>query len=219
MQPVSRETLRPLLPAAADPEQLQALHDLLATTAVEQGLIGPRETDRLWDRHIANSAWVVLPAPGLVPHHASVADIGSGAGLPGLVWAVIRPDLRISLVEPLLRRATFLQQAVVALGLTDRVSVIRDRAEKLQGQRCWDIVTARAVAPLDRLLGWTYPLVGPQGALLALKGASAVEELERSQQVLRTLQAGAPQLVVCGEMYTASPTRVIVVPRRSPQKG
>lgn len=219
MQSVSRETLLPLLPADADPGQLQELHDILATDAVEQGLIGPREAHRLWERHIANSAWVVLPAPGLVPLGARVADIGSGAGLPGLVWAVVRPDLNVTLVEPLLRRSRFLHSTVSRLDLASRVTVLRDRAENLSTRDSWDIVTARAVAPLDRLLGWTFPLVGPGGSLLALKGESAETEIESAERVLQRLKAGRPRVVPCGDSYTTTPTRVIVVPRRSSEKG
>lgn len=219
MPPVSRETLLSLLPDAADPQQLQELHDILATVAVERGLIGPRETPRLWERHIANSAWVVLPSPGLVPLDARVADIGSGAGLPGLVWAVVRPDLDITLVEPLLRRSVFLQEAADRLELSDRVSVLRSRAEALHGRMTWDFVTARAVAPLDRLVGWTLPLLTPDGALLALKGDSAEDEIERAERTLERLQSGPARIVDCGGADAPDATRVIVVPRRSSQRG
>lgn len=219
MPPVSRETFLSLLPSEADPALMVALHDILATDAVEQGLIGPRETPRLWDRHIANSGLVVVPGPGLVPQHSRVADVGSGAGLPGLVWAVARPDLSLTLIEPLLRRATFLEETVRRLGLTSRVGVVRGRAENLRGRYDWDFVTARAVAPLERLLGWTLPLVHDRGALLALKGVSAEDEMQRARRVLRQLGAGEPAIRVCGEEYTSAPTRVIVVPRRPSQKG
>src|SRR6476659_4017536 len=104
MPGVSRETVGSLLPDGANLDQLEAYHDLLAGAGVTQGLIGPRAASRLWDRHLGNSAWVVLPSPGLVPVGSSVADVGSGAGLPGIVWAIVRPDLNITLIEPLLRR-------------------------------------------------------------------------------------------------------------------
>ncbi len=212
MPGVSRETLEPLLSPAADIDQLQAYHDLLATDGVALGLIGPREAGRLWDRHLGNSASVVVPEPGLVPIGAAVADVGSGAGLPGLVWAIVRPDLRLTLIEPLLRRSTFLDRAVDELGLSGRVEVVRDRAENLAGKRSWDVVTARAVAPLSRLLAWTVPLVAPGGVLLALKGSSAELELEEAQPVLRRLGVPPGQVAVV-EVGTASPTRVVAVRR------
>ena len=121
--PPSPEVVEAVFPGAAD---LAARYvDLLATTGVEWGLIGPRETDRLWERHVFNSAALA----DLVPADVSVVDVGSGAGLPGIPLAIRRPDLRITLLEPLLRRATFLVQAVESLELTDRVEVVRARAE------------------------------------------------------------------------------------------
>src|SRR4051812_22656987 len=135
--------------------------ELLATEGVVRGLIGPREAPRLWDRHLVNCA---LLAP-LLPSQATVCDIGSGAGLPGLVLAIARPDLEVTLVEPLLRRTTFLDEVVAALGLA-QVTVVRGRAEALHGVAQFDVVTSRAVAPLDRLLGWSMPLVAANGALL-----------------------------------------------------
>jgi len=218
MVAVSRETLLHLLPAGVDPGQLLAYHDLLAGDGVEQGLIGPREAARLWDRHLANSAWVVLPAPGLVPIAASVADVGSGAGLPGLVWAIVRPDLQVTLIESLLRRAVFLENAVEMLGLQDRVVVLRDRAENLAGNHSWDVVTARAVAPLDRLLGWTVPLLRPDGVLLALKGDSAEREIAGAAAVVRRLGVGSPQILTCGVPEVPA-TRVVVVHRAPGQQG
>ena len=133
--------------------------DLLASEGVVRGLIGPREVPRLWDRHILNSA-VVLPR---VPHGATVADVGTGAGLPGLVWAIARPDLIVTLIEPLLRRTTFLDEAVITLGLNN-VTVQRARAEDVK--HTYDVVTARAVAPLDKLGRWCLPLVREGGVLL-----------------------------------------------------
>src|SRR5829696_7297358 len=121
--------------------------DILATTGVEWGLIGPREAERLWDRHILNSAAL----SGLIAANSTVADVGSGAGLPGIPLALLRPDLRMTLVEPLLRRSTFLVEAVDELQLT-QVAVVRARAEEYTGR--YDIVVARALAPLDRLIGW-----------------------------------------------------------------
>ncbi len=134
-----------------------------------RGLLGPREADRLWERHLVNSAAAAaaLPTAG-----GLLADVGSGAGLPGIPLAILRPDLTVRLVEPLLRRATFLTEVVAALGLAN-VEVVRARAEDLHGAWTAATVTARAVAPLDRLAGWCLPLVAPGGSLLALKGDRA----------------------------------------------
>lgn len=215
---VSRETIESLLSSSSDIERLRAYHDILATEAVTLGLLGPREANRIWDRHIGNSLWVVLPPPHLVPIGASVADVGSGAGLPGLAWAIARPDLTVTLIEPLLRRAEFLHRSVSVLGLADRVAVVRDRAENLRGQ-CWDIVTARAVAPLDRLLEWTLPLVSPNGCLVALKGTSVNEELEAARSTLRRHRAGEVLVVEGGGRIGGSATRAVVVPRSRHARG
>lgn len=167
----------------------------LATTGVEWGLIGPREVPRLWERHLINCA---LPLP-LVPQGASVVDVGSGAGLPGLVWAVARPDLQVTLVEPLLRRATWLEQVAADLELS--VRVVRARAEDVPKQAPdavgAAVVTARAVAPLGKLARWTVPLVAPDGVVLAMKGSSAPEELARDERVLRKLKVRG-EVVQCG---------------------
>lgn len=219
MSAVSRETLLPFLPHDADPGLLDRYADILATDGVTQGLIGPREAPRLWERHLLNCALVVVPSPGLVPAGSLVADVGSGAGLPGLVWALVRPDLRVVLIEPLLRRATFLERAVDDLGLTGRVVVARDRAEQLSGTLAVDVVTARAVAPLDRLARWTLPLVRPGGALLALKGRSAAEEIARTGSALGELGAEPAELVTVGAGVVPEPTRVVIVRRRRQHQG
>jgi len=163
------------LPAWCEPRRavLEEYANALATAGVERGLVGPREAPRIWERHILNCAIVAEPG-GLVGPDATVLDVGSGAGLPGMVWAIVRPDLCVVLLEPLLRRATFLSETVAALGLTS-VSVVRDRAESYRGTA--EVVTARAVAPMDRLVRWCLPLVEPGGSLLALKGASVHAEL------------------------------------------
>lgn len=151
---------------------------ILAGRGVEWGLIGPRETERLWPRHVLNS----LAVSGFVPDGSAVVDVGSGAGLPGIPLALARPDLKITLLEPLERRAKFLQLAVDELGLNDRVRVVRGRAEEHKGR--YDVVTCRAVAPLDRLLGWTAHLFQPGGRLVALKGQSAAAEVDALDRVL-----------------------------------
>lgn len=167
--------------------------ELLATDGVVRGLIGPREAPRLWDRHLLNSA-VLHEA---IPADATVCDIGSGAGLPGVVVAIARPDVRMTLVEPLLRRTTFLDEVVAALGLRD-VEVVRGRADDLHGKRRFDVVTSRAVAPLDRLLRWSMPLVAPNGALVAMKGQSVVDEIEAARPVLKKLRAAEPEVSQVG---------------------
>jgi 16S rRNA (guanine527-N7)-methyltransferase len=167
--------------------------ELLATEGVVRGLIGPREAPRLWDRHLVNCALLA----DLIPGEATVCDIGSGAGLPGLVLAIARPDLRVTLVEPLLRRTTFLEEVAEELGL-DGVEVVRARAEALHGERRFDVVTSRAVAPLDRLLGWSMPLVAPTGALVAMKGSSVTEEIETARAALTTWGCAEPEVHVLG---------------------
>jgi 16S rRNA (guanine527-N7)-methyltransferase len=164
--------------------------DLLATDGVERGLIGPREAPRLWDRHILNC----LAVASVVPDDATVADLGSGAGLPGLVLAIGRPDLAVTLVEPLQRRVTFLDEVVDVLGL-DKVRVMRGRAEELHGREKFEVVTARALAPLDRLLGWAMPLVASSGVLLAMKGSSAADEVAAAAKPLRTFRCAPPELI------------------------
>ncbi len=183
--------------------------DLLATEGVVRGLIGPREAARLWDRHLLNSA--VLGE--VVAEGATVADVGSGAGLPGLALAIARPDLRVTLVEPLLRRTRFLDEAVEELALGDRVEVLRGRAEDLHGGRTFDVVTARAVAPLERLVRWCLPLAGPDGELVAMKGASAVVEVEESWSALRALGCARPVVVELGSGVLTEPTWVVRVAR------
>jgi 16S rRNA (guanine527-N7)-methyltransferase len=191
----------------------EAYAALLADAGVVRGLIGPREAPRLWERHLLNCA--VLAE--LIPDGADVADIGSGAGLPGLVLAVVRPDLRLTLVEPLLRRTTFLEEAVDRLGL-DNVQVVRARAEELHGKREFSVVTSRAVAPLDRLLDWSMPLVRQGGCLLAMKGSSAAEEIGSASTHLRRHGAGAVEVLTCGAGVVDPPTSVVRVEASRPSR-
>ena len=187
--------------------------ELLATEGVVRGLIGPREAPRLWDRHVLNSA--VLGE--VIPHGASVCDIGTGAGLPGLVVAIARPDVRITLVEPLLRRTTFLDEVVAELGL-DHVTVVRGRAEDLHGRATFDVVTSRAVAPLERLLGWSMPLVAPTGALVAMKGHSVRDEIAAADTFLDTWACGVPEVLEVGTGLVDPPTTVVRVPWADPAR-
>ncbi len=192
-------------------ESLTRYAGLLATAGVERGLIGPREVPRLWDRHVLNCA-VAVP---LVPESADVIDVGSGAGLPGIVWAIVRSDITVTCLEPLQRRATFLEEVVAELGLTGRVQVVRARAEDIVRGRGpvtslrARVVTARAVAPMERLAGWTVPLVQPGGELLALKGRSAAEEVEASRSVLERLGIVSVEIVECGEGVVDPVTTVV----------
>ncbi|WP_375424434.1 16S rRNA (guanine(527)-N(7))-methyltransferase RsmG [uncultured Friedmanniella sp.] len=152
-------------------ESISLYVDILAGKGIEWGLIGPREGDRIWDRHIFNSVAI----SDLLSQGATVVDVGSGAGLPGLPLAILRPDLRVTLLEPLLRRATFLAETVSELGLDDSVAVVRARAE--DHRQRYDAVVSRALAPLDRLLTWCGPLRRRDGIIVALKGRTAADEL------------------------------------------
>src|SRR5215207_8986329 len=152
--------------------------DILATKGVAYGLLGPKEASRVWERHILNSAAL----GGLIESEATMIDVGSGAGLPGIPLALLRPDLRVTLLEPLLRRSTFLVEVVNELQLTARVAVVRARAEDYAER--YDIVVARALAPLDRLIGWCDPLRRSGGVILALKGRNVTAEIDQAAEVL-----------------------------------
>lgn len=185
--------------------------DTLATVATVRGLIGPREGERLWSRHLLNCAVV----GELLSQDCVVLDVGSGAGLPGIVLAIARPDLQITLVEPLLRRAAFLGEVVQSLDLP--VQVVRGRAEDAAVLRDWagaDVVTARAVAPLARLMGWCLPLTRPGGRVLAIKGASAAVELARDEAAVRRAGAAVLRLHQCGVGVIEQPTAVVEAVRR-----
>ncbi|MBC9726439.1 16S rRNA (guanine(527)-N(7))-methyltransferase RsmG [Streptomyces sp. TRM68367] len=169
--------------------------ELLAQAGVQRGLIGPREVPRLWERHLLNCA--VLSE--VVPEGVTVCDVGSGAGLPGIPLALVRDDLKITLLEPLLRRTTFLTEVVELLGL-DHVTVVRGRAEEVMGKLpAVHVVTARAVAPLDRLAAWGIPLLRPYGEMLALKGDTAEEELKAAATALSKLGAAETSILHVGE--------------------
>ncbi|MFG2606746.1 16S rRNA (guanine(527)-N(7))-methyltransferase RsmG [Streptomyces sp. NPDC048514] len=169
--------------------------ELLAEAGVQRGLIGPREVPRLWERHLLNCA-VLSEA---VPEGVTVCDVGSGAGLPGIPLALVREDLNITLLEPLLRRTNFLTEVVELLGL-DHVTVVRGRAEEVLGTlQPVHVVTARAVAPLDRLAAWGIPLLRPYGEMLALKGDTAEEELKAAATALSKLGAVETSILHVGE--------------------
>lgn len=186
--------------------------ELLAGPGVTRGLIGPREADRLWERHMLNSA--VLGE--LVPPGTGVLDVGSGAGFPGIPLALARPDLVLTLLEPMARRVAWLEEIAGELGLPVRVH--RGRVEDILvrselGE--WDVVTARAVAPLGRLASWCLPLVVPDGRLLAIKGAQAGDEAARDAGAVRSAGGGAVDIVQCGTAVVSPPATVVVVRRRA----
>lgn len=192
---------------------LEAYGELLATDGVVRGLIGPREVPRLWERHLLNCA--VLGRT--LPAGATVCDIGSGAGLPGLVLAICRPDLQITLVEPSLRRTTFLVEVVESLGL-DNVRVHRGRADSLHGTDVFDVVTSRAVAPLERLLDWSMPLVAPTGSLIAMKGSSVQDEIVAAEAALQRWVADEPEVLSLGGDVLAEPTSAVRVSWADPTR-
>jgi 16S rRNA (guanine527-N7)-methyltransferase len=191
---------------------------LLAGTGVLRGIIGPGEAGRIWTRHLLNSAAVA----DLFTTGDRVVDVGSGGGLPGLALAIRRPDLRVDLVETLQRRVDFLAEAVSDLGLGGQVRVVRGRAEDAEtvdavGGADW--VTARAVAPLDRLVRWCLPLAVPHGRLALIKGAGAAAELERHRAALQRLGVHHVQVVACGAELIDPPVTVVTVDAADALRG
>ncbi|NMA77864.1 MAG: 16S rRNA (guanine(527)-N(7))-methyltransferase RsmG [Actinomycetales bacterium] len=186
---------------------------MLAEQGPERGLIGPREADRLWERHLLNCALMVDAIEAAAPEAATLADVGSGAGLPGVVIAIARPDIEVTLIETMQRRTTWLEEVDAELGLG--LEVVRARAEELHGKRDFDVVTARAVAALDKLARWTLPLVAQDGHLLAMKGSSAEDEVEKAQKVLTKLGGVEPTVSRYGADEVEVPTTVVQVRRRA----
>ena len=180
--------------------------DILASRGVDWGLIGPREIGRLWERHILNS----IALESLIPEGCRVADVGSGAGLPGIPLAILRPDLEMILIEPMLRRSNFLTEALDELGLDDRVSVVRGRAE--DADLHVDVVVSRAVAKLATLINWTADLIVDSGSLLALKGQSADDEVVKAKKELSKRRLSAEVLLIRADP-AADVTRAVRVRR------
>ncbi|HEY0225281.1 MAG TPA: 16S rRNA (guanine(527)-N(7))-methyltransferase RsmG [Mycobacterium sp.] len=191
-------------------EVAQRYAELLATAGVERGLLGPREVDRLWERHLLNSAAI----GELLDRGERVVDIGSGAGLPGIPLAIARPDLTIALLEPMLRRSEFLKEAVAELGLT--VEVVRGRAEE-----SWvrdqvgesDAAVSRAVAALDKLTKWSMPLLRPGGRMIAIKGERAPDEVQEHRRVMAAAGAVDVRVLTCGASYLHPPATVVLAQR------
>lgn len=185
--------------------------DMLTSRGIDWGVIGPREGSRIWERHVLNSVSIA----DLIGDGETVADIGSGAGLPGIPLAILRPDLRITLVEPLLRRWRFLELAVEELGISARVDVVRARAEDLTGadQPRYTTVTSRALAPLAKVVLWCRPLMAPGGQIVAIKGRSAEDEVARDRGDLARMGVAAT-VVPCSSAGSAELTYAVVVRRR-----
>ncbi|MGO1183162.1 MAG: 16S rRNA (guanine(527)-N(7))-methyltransferase RsmG [Micrococcaceae bacterium] len=179
----------------------------LSTTGIEWGLLGPREVPRLWDRHVLNCAVI----EELIPEGALVADVGSGAGLPGLALAIARPDTQLILIEPLERRVVWLDMVVEDLGL-ENVDVVRARSEQIAGNIDVDVVTARAVSALKSLLPLTIPLLSGSGELLAIKGRSAPDEIASAQKALKKFRCKDPEIVLAGHDVLVEATTIIRVP-------
>ncbi|BAX95086.1 ribosomal RNA small subunit methyltransferase G [Mycobacterium shigaense] len=187
--------------------------ELLATAGVERGLLGPREVDRIWDRHLLNSAAV----GEMLGEGERVIDIGSGAGLPGIPLALARPDLEVVLLEPLLRRSEFLKEAAADLGLS--IEVVRGRAEEAWvrdqfGGR--DAAVSRAVAALDKLTKWSMPLLRPGGRMIAIKGERAPDEAHEHRRVMAAAGAVDVKVMTCGANYLRPPATVVVAERGQP---
>lgn len=199
---VSRETRATELCGDRGPSLLRYA-ELLATSAIERGLIGPSEADRIWERHIENC----YPISTLCDQGSTLADVGSGAGLPGIVIALARPDLRVTLIEPLKRRVDFLNEVVAELDLG--IEVIQSKAEGVR--KTFHHVTARAVAPLERLIESTWHLIEPRGSLLAMKGERAAQEIhELSPAILaREVEIELKEIPFAGNV-----SRIVVAKRR-----
>jgi 16S rRNA (guanine527-N7)-methyltransferase len=187
--------------------------DHLATSGTERGLIGPREVPRLWSRHVLNCAVI----ESQISQGSHVADVGSGAGLPGLCLAIARPDLELTLIEPLERRVIWLQEVVDDLDL-ENVTVMRTRAELAVGMVTADVVTARAVSALSNLAGLTIPLLAGHGEVVAIKGRSAHEEIDKAAKIIRKLGGVQTSVVVLGQELLEEPTTVVRIIVKSAQK-
>lgn len=209
VDPLQDDPRLPVLFGASWPS-VQGFHGLLRDQGVLRGLVGPREVARLWERHLVNSAAVVP----FLPETGRIVDVGSGAGLPGVVVAAMRPEAEVVLLEPMERRTDWLSEVVDTLGL-DNARVLRGRAEEQIGLLEADAVTARAVAALDKLYGWTLPLLRVGGRLVALKGGGAADEAAAAEGAGARLGGGAARILEAPTAPGLEPTSVVVVERTS----
>lgn len=203
---IDPEALRNLFGPRFD--AVSAFAAMLADQGETRGLIGPRELERLWERHILNSAAVV---PFLGP--GRIVDVGSGAGLPGIVIAAMLPDREVVLVEPMERRVAWLEEASAEIGL-DNVTVRRARAEEVTGELKADALTARAVASIDKLVKWCLPLLSETGHMALLKGRTAADEIERAKYVLRKAKLSA-EVLTAPTLAGLEPTTVVRITRET----
>ncbi|WP_284075263.1 16S rRNA (guanine(527)-N(7))-methyltransferase RsmG [Glycomyces harbinensis] len=185
--------------------RVEAYVGLLSTIGIERGIIGPREVPRLWGRHVLSSAVV----EELIPEKADVIDVGSGGGLPGIPLAIARPDLWVTLVEPMQRRVDFLHEVIEAIGIPN-LEVLRARADEVDPRGRADVVVSRAVAPLSKLVGWCLPLAKVGGMMAAIKGQGASLEVTESGGLIKRAGGGKAEITVCGEGKLADP--VFTVP-------
>ncbi|MGA0842194.1 MAG: 16S rRNA (guanine(527)-N(7))-methyltransferase RsmG [Candidatus Nanopelagicales bacterium] len=186
-------------------EKLKAYEALLKQHGEEKGLLGPKDIQIIWERHILNS----LPLMELISPNSTLADIGSGAGLPGIPLSICRPDLKITLIEPMARRAEFLKIVIKELEIQN-TEVFHGRAEALFKKQKFDFVTARAVAPFKKLVKIALPLLKSDGYLLALKGAKANLELNDALEVINELQATSLGVVKTGSEIQSEVSIVVV---------
>lgn len=206
--PLLESTLGKALP------QLAKFHEKLCAEGEVRGLVGPRELPRLWERHILNSAALVPFIEEVAGgKRMTVADVGSGAGFPGIVLATMLPQLRFTLIEPMERRVEWLEEVIDELSLTN-VRIERARAEDLKGKQFFDIVTCRAVAPMTKLSKWVFPLLKSQGTFVALKGQSAQAELEKAAKEIRKVGGVRPEAYDAPVAEGLESTHVVTIVKR-----
>ncbi len=193
--------------AAYPTAQRYAQH--LATTGIEWGLIGPREIDRLWTRHILNCAVVAE----FIDDGDVVGDVGSGAGLPGIPIALLRPEAQVVLIEPMERRVEWLKMVVDDLGLGN-VRIVRARVEELVDEEMFTVVTSRAVKAMSTLIEWTHEVMGPEGRILALKGASVEAELVKTKKLLKRYRLSQPEIHIVDGGILDVPSRVVEIVKK-----
>lgn len=193
--------------AAYPAAQRYAQH--LATTGIEWGLIGPREIDRLWTRHILNCGVVAE----FIDDSDVVGDVGSGAGLPGIPIALLRPEAQVVLIEPMERRVEWLKMVVDDLGL-DNVRIVRARVEELVDEEMFTVVTSRAVKAMTTLIEWTHEVMGPEGRILALKGASVEAELAKTKKLLKRYRLSQPEIHIVDGGILDVPSRVVEIVKK-----